>query len=308
MSDTQSYKEADWTKIFEHIIKPAIEECGFDYKCKRYSLGRANIIKDILEDLNRAQLVISDLTDNNANVLWELGVRHTLKRRTILISQDKKFIPSDLKDYPVIPYDQTKTGYDKFKEDIKEKLKDIETNPDKPDSPVADFLGLKNIDLLAHEKATNLRKLDALISELSHNISSVDDVLDQIKKSEQAREENKRKFSVSVVRFSNSCLELLLSTSYLLLPQELLRAVKLINEEMRLINVRLDLWGQSDFTQEVEKTLKNGLPTTKSHLASLLEEMGKIRTDYANDNYQEPKEPIILLASPEHEEYIKTQQ
>ena len=85
-SDTNSLAEEKWTGVFEHIIKPAVEECGFNYECKRYSLGRANIVRDILEDLNRAELVIADLTDNNPNVLWELGVRHTLKRRTILVA------------------------------------------------------------------------------------------------------------------------------------------------------------------------------------------------------------------------------
>jgi len=154
-SETDSLAEGKWTEIFEHIIKPAVEESGLGYDCKRYSLGRANIIKDILKDLNRAQVVVADLTDNNPNVLWELGVRHVLKRRTILIAQDKKCLPSDLKDYPVIPYDQTKAGFDKFKEDIKGKLEDIEADPEKPDSLVADFLQHKNIDIVAYEKISN---------------------------------------------------------------------------------------------------------------------------------------------------------
>ena len=97
-SETDSLAERKWTEIFEHIIQPAVEDCGLGHECGRYEFRRANIIKDILQELNSAHVVIADLTDGNSNVLWELGVRHTLSKRTILIAQDKKFLPSDLKD------------------------------------------------------------------------------------------------------------------------------------------------------------------------------------------------------------------
>ena len=302
-SETNSLAEEKWTEIYEHIIKPAVEESGFGYECKRYSLGRANIVKDILEDLNRAQIVIADLTDNNANVLWELGVRHTLKRRTILISQDKKFIPSDLKDYPVIPYDQTKAGFDKFKDDIKEKLKDIEADPDKPDSPVADFLKERNISLLSFEKSTNLKKLAALISELSLNIHNVDTILNQVKKTQQKRKKGEKWSRATTIRFSNASLEFLLTTQYILLPQELLELINLSNREIKLINGHLDV--RPDFGEEVEEKLISVLPDTRKQLIDLLQRMNQISLDYANDNYQEPIKPAIILTSPEHEEYLE---
>ncbi len=305
-SETESLAEEKWTEIFEHIIKPAVEESELNYECKRYGLGRANIIKDILEDLNRAQEVIADLTDNNPNVLWELGVRHVLKRRTILISQDKKFLPSDLKDYPVIPYDQTKAGFDKFKEDIKDKLKDIEADPEKPDSPVADFLELKNIYISSYEKSANLRKLDALISELSYAMDSANTIHTVVKQNEQARKEGKAvELLFPSKRLANTCLELLLSTSYIVLPQELLKSVRGLSESIELLNISLELWTNPRFEKEVEKKLKQALPNFEKVLVNLLGIMNKVRTDYANDNYQEPKEPIILLASPEHEKYLK---
>lgn len=303
-SETDSLAEEKWTEIYEHIIKPAVEESGFGYKCKRYSLGRANIIKDILEDLNRAQVVIADLTDNNANVLWELGVRHTVKRRTILISQDKKFIPSDLKDYPVIPYDQTKAGFDKFKDDIKEKLKDIEANPEKPDSPVADFLTERNIDLLSHEKKANLQKLSALISELSLNIHNVDTILNQVKETQQKRKKGEKWPCATTIRFSNASLEFLLTTQYILLPQELLKLINLSNRVIKLVNGHLDV--RPDFGEEVEEKLISVLPDTRKQFIDLLQRMNLMRLDYANDNYQEPKESVIILSRSEHEEYLKS--
>lgn len=303
-SETDSLDEQKWTEIFEHIIKPAVEESGLGYECKRYGLGRANIVKDILEELSGANVVIADLTDDNPNVLWELGVRHVLKRRTTLISQDKKFIPSDLKDYPVIPYDQTKAGFDKFKDDLKKKLEDIEADPDKPDSPVADFLQLKNIDILAYEKAANLRKLSALITELSYNIDVVNRTLNTVKESEERRAKDKKTWTFSNERFNNTCLELLISTLYVLLPEELLNNIISTNGSILAINNRLDLWSQHSYLSGVEEFLKENLPTFKKVLLSLSQKINEIKIQYDNDNYIEPM-PTMFVSSTELKDYLK---
>ncbi len=298
-SETDSAAEEKWTKIFEHIIKPAVEDSGVGYECKRYSLGRANIIKDILEDLNRAQVVIADLTDSNPNVLWELGVRHTLKRRTILISQDRKFLPSDLKDYPIIVYDQTKIGFDVFKDEIKNKLEDIEANPDKPDSPVADFLQFKNIDILAHEKAANLRKLDALISESSFNINEVGNVAKQLAGGLPPSS-----------KLQNTCIKLILSTQYINLTEKVLNDVSLCDRMVDWFNQQVDFAHQSlimDLDQ-IPKQLAVAIQSIKDKCISLLGSIAEVRIDFASDNYQEPKEPVIILSSPEHEEFLKLEE
>lgn len=240
-SKTQSCTEQKWTEIFEYIIKPAVEESGLGYDCERSVAERENIIKGILEALNSANVVIADLTDNNPNVFYELGVRHTLANRTILIAQGEKHIPFDLGQYPVAFYSESPAKIVEFKSEIKKKLEDIEKNPERSDNPVADFLRKRNIELLSSEKKVNLAKLTALLSELSYNMQSADDILEEVKKSKQVRKRNKRQFRVSVVRFSNSCLELLLSTSYLALHPELLRSVSYINEEIQLVNGHLDL-------------------------------------------------------------------
>lgn len=306
VSQTKSCTEDEWTGIFEHMIKSAVTGSRLGFDCERAKPLAGAFIRDILEGLNRADVVIADLSDRNPNVCYELGIRHTLKKRTILIAQNIEDVPSDLRSYWVITYKKDLTGADRFKRRVREILREMQKNPEKSDSPVADFLGLKNIDILSYEKSANLKKLNALISELSYNINAVDDILDEVKRSEELRGKNKGAFRVSHVRFNNSCLQSLLSTAYLALPQELLTNIHFVNERIRLMNGRLDLWGQPSFTKNIEDQLKTSLPKTKEFFVSLLKEMGKIHSDYANDNYQEPKEPVIFLSRPEHDEYLKS--
>jgi hypothetical protein len=139
-SSTKSCDEEKWKDIFEHIIKPAVEECRLGYKCERSLPERENIIKSILRALAEADVVIADLTDNNPNVFYELGVRHALTNRTILIAQGPEHIPFDLSPYPTVFYGESPAKIAEFKSNIKKKLKDVSKNPERSDNPVADFL------------------------------------------------------------------------------------------------------------------------------------------------------------------------
>jgi hypothetical protein len=295
-SETNSLAEKKWTEIFEHIIQPAVEDCRLGHECGRYEFRRANIIKDILQELNNAHVVIADLTDSNPNVLWELGVRHTLSKRTILIAQNKKFLPSDLKDYPIITYKYkpTPTEGHKFRQEIKDKLTDIEADPEKPDSPVADFLEHKNIDIIAYEKSANLRKLDALLSELSFDINEIDSISKSL-----------TKVHLTSSRLKNDCIKLYLSTRYLNPTPKVLDSMTLCDQMVDWVNQELDLFFYHEGYDKLAKTLSKDILKMRGNFTSLLKSVAKIGTDFANDNYQEPKESIIKLASPKHEKYLK---
>ena len=87
-SKTKTCSESEWTKIFEDVFKPAVEESGLGYDCRRSAATRGNIVKDILLDLQDSKVVLADLTDWNPNVFYELGVRHAMTNRTILVTQN----------------------------------------------------------------------------------------------------------------------------------------------------------------------------------------------------------------------------
>jgi len=143
-SKTASCSEKDWTWIFEKVLKPSIEGAGLDYICKRSVATRGNIIGAILRDLNDSYVVLADLTDRNANVFYELGVRHTIKDRTILIAQKRDDIPFDLQAYAYHVYDwKTPEDIKALADKMKQLLTEIDNNPERPDNPVSDFLGVQ---------------------------------------------------------------------------------------------------------------------------------------------------------------------
>ncbi|MFC1981320.1 hypothetical protein ACFLVN_03655 [Chloroflexota bacterium] len=143
-SGTASCTEDEWTQVFEQVLKPAVESAGLDYVCRRSMATRGNIVGAIVQDLNDSHVVIADLTDRNANVFYELGVRHAAKDRSILIAQKKEDIPFDLQAYAYHVYGwKTPEDLKALTDKIRQLLADIDSNPTRPDNPVSDFLKVR---------------------------------------------------------------------------------------------------------------------------------------------------------------------
>jgi nucleoside 2-deoxyribosyltransferase len=67
-----------------------------------HAAGR--ITDDIHNSIRKASLCVSELTGNNPNVMWETGYAMALGKPTILIAQDVRDLPFDLKVHRVLQY------------------------------------------------------------------------------------------------------------------------------------------------------------------------------------------------------------
>ncbi|MCH8814434.1 MAG: hypothetical protein IH957_04950 [Chloroflexi bacterium] len=179
-SKTKACSEAEWTDIFDNLIKPAVEKAGLGYQCTRSEATTGNLIKSIVNSLYDASVVIADLTDRNPNVFYELGVRHTLRNRTILLAQNRSHIPSDLTGYASHVY-KWKTAADKtaFRTQIKSLLSDIDVDVDRSDNPVADFLRDRSSTILNFQRDQSVLMLGALIAELELRESILEGILER---------------------------------------------------------------------------------------------------------------------------------
>jgi hypothetical protein len=65
-----------------------------------------DILVDIWQSINIADFVIADITGRNPNVLYELGIAHTLAKPVLIVSQSVTDIPIDLSTRRVIIYGQ----------------------------------------------------------------------------------------------------------------------------------------------------------------------------------------------------------
>lgn len=295
-SATKRCTTEEWTEIFENIHKPAINGSRLGYKCERSKIRTGAFIKDILMQLNQADVVLADLTDMNPNVFYELGVRHTLRTRTILVSQTMDDVPSDLKQYGVITYNTTPNGVTEYKKKISKILKDIRNNPDRPDNPVSDYLNLKTIVTDLSEAKTIEKKLIALVSECSYNLSVIDSAL-RIADPENA--------SITTVRFRMGALELLTSTYYIYPTSDYIKSANELLFSLTIQNSRLDLLKAKDFRKRVKEQILEFYPVFKKNLKIFMQQTHKILKNFRNQNFVEPVELAICIKDEEHKEILK---
>ena len=71
--------EMDFDRLWEAALKPSIEELGYEPVRDDQDLG-ALIINEMIERLAISDLVVADVTIANANVYYEIGIRHAAKR------------------------------------------------------------------------------------------------------------------------------------------------------------------------------------------------------------------------------------
>ncbi|AQH03713.1 hypothetical protein A9R05_32425 (plasmid) [Burkholderia sp. KK1] len=156
-SPTKTSSGEQWTETYEHIFQPAVVSAG--YTCSRAEVSTGSLISSIIDDLRTSRIVVADITDQNPNVFYELGVRHALSKRTIIVSQRAEDIPSDLRGYWAIVYGRAPSEVAKFRNELARIISSIEKNPEKTDSPVGEVLERDNASVVAVVQRENAKKL-----------------------------------------------------------------------------------------------------------------------------------------------------
>lgn len=77
----------DFNAIYNDLLKPAIEAAGLAVFRADEEQAAGDIKTDMFQELLIADLVVADLTLDNPNVWYELGVRHALRARGIVLIQ-----------------------------------------------------------------------------------------------------------------------------------------------------------------------------------------------------------------------------
>jgi bifunctional N-acetylglucosamine-1-phosphate-uridyltransferase/glucosamine-1-phosphate-acetyltransferase GlmU-like protein len=90
--------------LFSNIVRPAVERSGYRYEtADRPVIG--NIIEQIWEGINRASIVIAEVSEDNSNVWFECGLAHALNKPVVMLSKQGRKLPFDISGSRVLIYD-----------------------------------------------------------------------------------------------------------------------------------------------------------------------------------------------------------
>jgi tetratricopeptide (TPR) repeat protein len=129
----------DFDAVYRELIAPAIEEAGLQPLRANEEMAGGIIHKPMFERLILCPYAVADLTTANANVFYELGLRHAVRPwSTVLIFSEGGRLPFDVAPLRAVPYPLTADGGPQDPETTKRVLvkRLREAREPKPDSPV----------------------------------------------------------------------------------------------------------------------------------------------------------------------------
>ena len=73
--------DAELNEVYSAFLAPILSEIGYDVRRADDIASQGNILRDIVESIAGADLIVADLTGLNPNVFYELGVAHALRKK-----------------------------------------------------------------------------------------------------------------------------------------------------------------------------------------------------------------------------------
>lgn len=112
----------EFQPVYDDHIKTVAESLGLHCLRADSIFDNRAIIEDIWASINKARVVIADLSGKNPNVFYETGIAHTVGKEVVIITQNIEDVPFDLRHLRHIQYQITPRGMRAFEEQFRNTL------------------------------------------------------------------------------------------------------------------------------------------------------------------------------------------
>ncbi|MEW8508420.1 MAG: hypothetical protein AB2598_17125 [Candidatus Thiodiazotropha sp.] len=154
------------------VVKPAVEKSG-KYDCFRVDEiedASYKITKEIITGIETSDIIIANITGNNANVFYELGMAHSFGTNVLVICDKQETnIPFDIKEYRVFLYENSEAGNRKLDKYINNNLLNLKWMK-KKNNPIYDN----------SERIRYLLDFCPPVKSPSDNIPAIEEVYDDV--------------------------------------------------------------------------------------------------------------------------------
>lgn len=153
--------QIDLDAVYRDLIAPAIESAGLQPIRADEEMTGGIIHKPMFERLMLCEYAVADLTTANANVFYELGVRHAVRPwSTVHLFAEGSRLPFDVAYLRAIPYKLTSDGRPTDVETVKASLTKrlVDAKNAAIDSPLYTFDLIKSVPTIDHAKTDVFRE------------------------------------------------------------------------------------------------------------------------------------------------------
>lgn len=162
-------------KVLKHVIQPAVELCGYETVRADHISEPGIITSQIIQHIMDDPMVVADLTGSNANVFYELAIRHVVRKPYVQVIEKGERIPFDVAAVRTIEVDHTDLdSVDEAKKMIVAQIQTMESGPGSIPSPVSVSIDLEKLKSSGNPEQLQLAQALSEIAELRQIFSSVD--------------------------------------------------------------------------------------------------------------------------------------
>ncbi len=119
--------KAPYSGYYENILKPAIRAADLEPVRGDEFNSITPVMEDIWKSIVNCQICLADLSENNPNVLFEVGLAMAIDKPIVIVTQNANNLPFDLKANRVIEYHPTTEGdwENRFRQKLSATLQDL---------------------------------------------------------------------------------------------------------------------------------------------------------------------------------------
>ena len=96
--------------VISAVIEPVLDELGYETFIPHRMTNPGSITSQVIQHIIEDELVIANLTGLNANVMYELAVRHAIRKPIVCIAESGTKLPFDVATERSIFYDDCMNG------------------------------------------------------------------------------------------------------------------------------------------------------------------------------------------------------
>lgn len=163
-------------EVMKFLIRPVLAELG--YRAERgdeISLG-GTITSQVIDRILADELVIADLSFHNANVFYELAVRHAVRKPVVQIIRQGEAIPFDVQDTRTIEVNLTSLeGADQAKTRLQDSIRWVMTHNVEVVTPISYAITAQEMRGSNTAEQTVLREVSEVLPQVVQALRNPDD-------------------------------------------------------------------------------------------------------------------------------------
>jgi hypothetical protein len=200
--------------LINAVMRPVLKDHGYEPLSASDISNAGSINKQILKHIYEDELVICNLTGLNPNVMYELAVRHAVRKPLIIMAEKGTKLPFDVVDQRCVFYDDTLSGVEGAKKSLNDFVSSAIGSDDTISNPIYDSINEASILKQAVENQSpdvyiikRIDKLESTISTLLKLTSG--QISNNYSSSHSFSKANRRNFSQYIYRISTTSTEAL---------------------------------------------------------------------------------------------------